>query len=52
MREVDAAAAGLPVAAATVIESIRRAGRPLMWFTFVVAVYARGALAYYALHVL
>jgi hypothetical protein len=51
--QLYAAAAGPPLAAMMVIESLRAVGRPLMWFACVVA--ASGvwaALAYYALHVL
>jgi len=51
--QLYAAAAGLPVAAIMVIESLRPVGRPLLWFAFVTAVYSVwGGLAYYALHIL
>ena len=50
--QVYAAAAGIPVAAAMVVDSLRARGRPLLWFLLATAVYgAWGALAYYALHV-
>jgi hypothetical protein len=51
--QLYAAAAGLPVAVVTVIESVRPFGRPLLWFAFSAAAYSVwGALAYYAFHVL
>jgi hypothetical protein len=51
--QLYAAAAGLPVAGAVVIESVRAEGRPLLWFAFVIAAYSVwGGLAYYGLHVL
>ena len=51
--QLYAAVAGLPVAVAMVIESVRTVGRPLLWFSLVIATYSVwGGLAYYGLHVL
>jgi hypothetical protein len=50
--QLYAAVAGLPVAGLMVIESVRAEGRPLLWFTLVIAAYSVwGGLAYYGLHV-
>ena len=47
--QVYAAAAGIPFAALCMIESLRKAGRPLVWVAVTIAAYAVwGAVAYAA----
>jgi hypothetical protein len=50
--QLYAAVAIVPIAGVMVIESLRAAGRPLLWFSLVIVGYGVWAgLAYYGLHV-